>query len=311
MASGPVTERPGAPGAHAEAAPSIVTVVRAHVASLRPQQWVKNILVAAAPLASGQLLSSPNLSRTAITFVVFCLASSATYLVNDVSDVATDRLHPMKRYRPVAAGTVLPATALVGSVVLAGVALVLSWTLISPQLAGVVALYLAINAAYSWGLKNQAVFDLAAVSAGFLLRAIAGGVATSVPLSQWFLLVAAFGSLFMVAGKRFADLHGGTPQDPRAPARVSYSATYLRFVWGMAGAATIVFYALWSVGVGHHHQVWAQISVAPFVFALMRYAMDVDRGVTGAPEEVVLRDRGLQLLGLLWLITFVVAAGAS
>ncbi|MEO6822043.1 MAG: decaprenyl-phosphate phosphoribosyltransferase [Candidatus Nanopelagicales bacterium] len=307
MVSGPTTELPGSTTTRA----TLTTVVRAHIVALRPRQWVKNVLVAAAPLASGQLLSAPNPSRTAITFVVFCLASSATYLVNDVTDVANDRLHPVKRNRPVAAGTVRPATALVGSVVLAGLALLLSWVLISPQLAGVVALYLSITAAYSLGLKNQAVFDLAAVSAGFLLRAIAGGVATGVPLSQWFLLVAAFGSLFMVAGKRFADVHGETPPDRALPTRVNYSASYLRFVWGMAGAATIVFYALWSVDVGHGDRLWAQISVAPFVFALLRYAMDVDRGVAGAPEEVVLRDRGLQLLGVLWLITFAVAASAS
>lgn len=307
MASGPTTEIPGP----AAARTALSAQLRAHVAALRPRQWIKNVLVVAAPLASGDLTTAPNPLRIAITFVVFCLASSATYLANDVSDIANDRRHPVKRLRPIAAGTVRPATALVGGAVLAVLSLMLSWVLISPHLALVVLLYLAVTAAYSLGLKNQAVFDLAAVSAGFLLRAIAGGVATDVPLSQWFLLVAAFGSLFMVAGKRFADVHGRPDQDSGLPTRIAYSPSYLRFVWGMAGAATIVFYALWSVDVGHSYRLWAQISVAPFVFALLRYAVDVDRGVAGAPEEVVLRDRGLQLLGVLWLITFAVAVYAS
>lgn len=307
MASGPITDVSGT----ASAGLSRGGAIGAHLTALRPRQWIKNVLVLAAPLAAGSLLTAPNPWRTAVTFVVFCLASSATYLANDVTDMANDRLHPVKRHRPIAAGTVRPATAVVGSALLAALALLLSWLLISPRLALVVALYLLVTAAYSLGLKNQAVFDLAAVSAGFLLRAIAGGVATGVLLSQWFLLVAAFGSLFMVAGKRFADVHDGPMHVPGPPARVDYSASYLRFVWGMAGAATIVFYALWSVDIGHNNRLWAQISVAPFVFALLRYAVDVDRGVAGAPEDVVLRDRGLQLLGLLWLITFAVATSVG
>jgi decaprenyl-phosphate phosphoribosyltransferase len=283
--------------------------VRAHLVALRPRQWIKNLLVLAAPLASGSLTTAPNPSRLAVTFVAFCLASSATYLVNDVTDIAADRSHPVRRKRPIASGLVAPTTAVVTAVVLAALSLLLSWLLISAQLTLVLGLYLAINVAYTFGLKNQAVFDLAAVASGFLLRAIAGGVATQVPLSQWFLLVAAFGSLFMVAGKRYADVHNSGPDRNAVRLRVDYSPSYLRFVWGMAGAATLVFYALWSVDVGHGDRVWAQISVAPFVFALLRYAMDIDRGVAGAPEDVVLRDRGLQLLGLLWLVTFVMAAG--
>lgn len=283
--------------------------------ALRPKQWVKNVLVAAAPLASGDLFSWPTLPKIVLAFVAFCLASSAGYLVNDMLDVASDRLHPTKRTRPIAAGEVSIRTAIIAAVVLAVLSLAVS-LLVSPPLLLVVAIYLAVTASYSLGLKNQPVFDLAIVTSGFLLRAVAGGAAANVPLSQWFLLVTSFGSLFMVAGKRYADVTrlsdaatGVTDANVSdRSGKPMYSASYLRFVFSVAAGSTIVFYALWSVVVGQHEQVWAQVSVAPFVLAILRYAVDVDQGSAGAPEDVVFRDRGLQLVGLVWLITFVIAA---
>jgi decaprenyl-phosphate phosphoribosyltransferase len=283
--------------------------------ALRPKQWVKNVLVAAAPLASGDLFSWLTLPRIVLAFVAFCLASSAGYLVNDVLDVASDRLHPTKRTRPIAAGEVSVRTAIIAAVVLAVLSLAVS-LLVNPVLLLVVAIYLVVTASYSLGLKNQPVFDLAIVTSGFLLRAVAGGAAAHVPLSQWFLLVTSFGSLFMVAGKRYADVTRVSDAATVAPsANLSdrdgnpmYSASYLRFVFSVAAASAIVFYALWSVVVGQNGEVWAQVSVAPFVLAILRYAVDVDQGRAGAPEDVVFRDRGLQLVGLVWLVTFVIAA---
>lgn len=283
--------------------------------ALRPKQWVKNVLVAAAPLAGGSLFTWPTLPKIALAFVAFCLASSAGYLINDLFDVSSDRLHPTKRNRPIAAGEVSIRTAIIAAVVLAVLSLAVS-LLANPVLLLVVAIYLAVTASYSLGLKNQPVFDLAIVTSGFLLRAVAGGAAADVPLSRWFLLVTSFGSLFMVAGKRYADatrLSDGPTEVPNAnfsdrSGKPMYSASYLRFVFSVAAGSSIVFYALWSVVVGQHEQVWAQISVAPFVLAILRYAVDVDQGRAGAPEDVVFRDRGLQLVGLVWLVTFVIAA---
>jgi decaprenyl-phosphate phosphoribosyltransferase len=166
-------------------------------------------------------------------------------------------------------------------------------------------------------VKRQPVFDLVLVTAGFVLRAIAGGVAAGVSLSEWFLLVASFGSLFMVAGKRYADvLHAEGEQGKSAGDDwrvVEYSASYLRFVWGLAATATVIGYALWAfqVGASRGEPVWAQLSVAPFVVALLRYAVDIDRGAAGAPEDVVLGDRWLLVLGLAWLVLFAAAAGAG
>src|SRR5574337_1105351 len=156
------------------------------VKALRPRQWVKNLLVLAAPLAAlgtdGRYLNAEVLIDVSVAFVVFCLAASSVYLVNDARDVEADRAHPTKRFRPIAAG-VVPGVA----------SLVISW-LVTPNLALVMVIYLAIQLGYCFGLKHQAVIDICIVSSGFLLRAIAGGAAADIYLSQWFLLMMAFGS---------------------------------------------------------------------------------------------------------------------
>ena len=282
------------------------------VRALRPRQWSKNVLVAAAPLSAGTIATRGIPTAVLVAFVAFCLASSAGYLINDVRDVESDRLHPTKRLRPIAAGQLSRTVALVTAGVLAIAAVVGSWWLNSGALAGVVVGYLALTLAYSAGLKRQPVIDLAVVASGFLIRAVAGGVASGVPLSDWFLLAASFGSLFMVAGKRYSDVVARAAladADTRWQG-VPYTASYLRFVWTVAAGATIVVYALWSrdVGVARDGAGWAQASLAPFVLAILRYAVVVDAGQAGAPEDVVLADRGLQLLGVAWLLCFAMAA---
>ncbi len=179
------------------------------VKAIRPRQWVKNLLVLAAPLAA---LSSgisydytDLLTKVFIAFAVFCLAASSVYLVNDARDVEADRAHPTKRFRPIAAGVVPEWLAYTLAAVLGGVSLLGAWAL-TPNLALVIAVYIGIQLAYCYGLKHQAVIDMCIVSSAYLLRAIAGGVAAGINLSQWFLLVMAFASLFMVAGKRYAEL---------------------------------------------------------------------------------------------------------
>jgi decaprenyl-phosphate phosphoribosyltransferase len=279
--------------------------------ALRPKQWLKNTLVGAAPLAAGSLLVPSVLGREAVTFVAFCLASSAGYLVNDVLDVAKDRLHPTKRLRPVASGALSPRLAVAGAAVLAVTAVVLGVELASSAVGLVLLLYLALTVGYSLWLKRQPVLDLGLVSAAFVLRAVAGGVAAPVPLSQWFLIVASFGALFMVSGKRYADVLQTEAGTGRSWAVVPYSASYLRFVWCMSATAAVVGYFVWSFDVGAargHSSTWAEVSVAPFVLAVMRYAAHIDRGDAGSPEDVVLRDRGLQALVLVWLVSFGIAA---
>ena len=277
--------------------------VPATIRAMRPRQWVKNLLVLAAPLAAGRLLEPAVIKGTALAFVAFCLISAAVYLVNDVRDVAEDRQHPTKRFRPIAAGELKPATALVLAAVLGACGLALGF-LVSMPLGITMVVYVALQLLYSAYLKHLPVVDLAMVASAFLLRAIAGGVATGIPLSQWFLLVAAFGSFFMVAGKRYSEMKalGGDAGTRRSLTR--YSESYLRFAWMMAAVMVLISYSLWAFenrGSGALGVPWTAISIAPFTLGLLQYALEVDAGTADEPEEVVLNDRVLQGLGVVWV----------
>ena len=189
------------------------------------------------------------------------------------------------------------------AVLLGAASLGIAW-LVTPNLALVMAVYLGMQLAYCFGLKHQAVLDICIVSSAYLLRAIAGGVATEIPLSQWFLLSAAFASLFMVAGKRYAELQ--LAERTGAAIRKSlesYTSTYLRFVWTLSATAVVVCYGLWSFERDHHSGSWFAVSMVPFTIAILRYAVDVDGGLAGEPEDIALRDRVLQLLFLAWIAT--------
>ena len=282
------------------------------IKAMRPRQWVKNLLVLAAPLAalgSGVRYDYREvLIKVAIAFVVFCLAASSVYLVNDARDVEADRQHPTKRFRPIAAGVVPEWLAYTLAVVLGVASLAISW-LVTPDLAVVMAVYIAIQLAYCFGLKHQAVLDICIVSSGFLIRAIAGGVAAGILLSQWFLLVMAFGSLFMAAGKRYAELQ----LVERTGAKIrksleSYTTSYLRFVWTLSATAMVVCYSLWAFERDGANAGWFAVTIIPITIAVLRYAVDVDSGLAGEPEEIALRDRVLQLLLVAWIGTVGAAA---
>ncbi|RLK60043.1 decaprenyl-phosphate phosphoribosyltransferase [Actinokineospora cianjurensis] len=270
----------------------------------RPRQWVKNVLVLAAPFTANRIFEQDVLVAAVIAFASFCLVSSSVYLVNDAIDVAADREHPTKRNRPIASGIVPVRLAYVAAVVLflgsLGVSLLAGW-----QLTVVLAVYAAVQLGYCLGLKHQPVIDLCIVASGFLLRSIAGGVAAGIPLSQWFLLVTAFGSLFMVSGKRYAEIVLFEKTGAKIRASLSkYSSSYLRFVWATAAAVMITTYSLWAFEIRErnpHNSVWAVISIVPFVIAVLRYAVDVDGGHAGTPEDIALKDRVLQVLGLSWV----------
>ncbi|MDT5033786.1 MAG: decaprenyl-phosphate phosphoribosyltransferase [Actinoplanes sp.] len=273
------------------------------VKALRPRQWVKNLLVLAAPLFAfgGDIKYDYRevLIKVGIAFVAFSLAASSIYLIIDARDVESEREHPTKRFRPIAAGVVPQQLAYALAVVLAAISLTVSW-FVTPNLAVVIAVYICIQLAYCFGLKHQAVLDICIVSSAYLIRAIAGGAAADIPLSQWFLLAMAFGSLFMVAGKRYAELQ----LSERTGAKIrksleSYTSTYLRFVWTLSATAVVVCYGLWAFERDRITDgSWFAISMIPFTIAILRYAVDVDGGMAGEPEDIVLRDRVLQLLGV-------------
>lgn len=280
------------------------------VVAMRPRQWAKNVLVFAAPLAAGQLFDLDVLVPSIGAFVAFCLISSATYLINDARDVETDRRHPKKAHRPIAAGHLSTTTAIVAAVILAAAAIALSFV-ISTALAGVVVAYAVFTLAYSLALKHEPVIELALLAMGFLLRAIAGGAASGLPISPWFLIVAGFGSLFMAAGKRYSELDRFDRDEDadvgtRRKSLDGYTLSYLRFVWGIAAAVTITAYALWAFDVAETPSSfpWAEWSVLPFVLAILRYGVSIDRGRAEAPEDTALGDKVLLLLGLAWLVLF-------
>jgi decaprenyl-phosphate phosphoribosyltransferase len=274
---------------------------------LRPKQWAKNVLVFAAPGAAGVLTEPTALLHTLVAFVAFCLAASGTYCLNDARDVEADRLHPRKRLRPLASGAVPVA---LGRVL--GVGLVLAGVLVAAlaggwELPAVVGGYVALTTAYTLKLKYVAVVDLAAVAAGFVLRAIAGAAATDVTVSEWFLIVASFGSLFMVAGKRSAELARGAGSIGSRSTLAAYTPPFLIYVRSVASGIAMLAYCLWAFEKAEAAAVdfpWFQVSILPFVLAILRYALLIDAGEGEAPEDVVLEDRTLQLLGLLWALTF-------
>lgn len=278
--------------------------------ALRPRQWAKNVLVFAAPLAAGKLFIPEVFWPSIGAFVAFCLISSATYLINDVRDLDSDRQHPFKQHRPIAAGQLPVSLAISLAIILVALSLAGSY-FISPALSGVILAYAVFTLAYSLALKHEPVIELALLSMGFLLRAIAGGAASDLPISQWFLIVAGFGSLFMAAGKRYSELkreedHGLTAGERRRKALSGYTLGYLRFVWSVAAAVAIMGYALWAFDVAQTPSSlpWAEWSVLPFVLAILRYGVVIDKGDAEAPEDAVLGDKVLMLLGLTWLVLF-------
>jgi decaprenyl-phosphate phosphoribosyltransferase len=298
------------------AGPSAAVLLSGLVRIARPRQWVKNLLVFAAPGAAGALSQGHTAVRAIAAFGIFCVAASGTYFLNDALDVAADRHHPVKRLRPVAAGEVTVAMAVTVSVVLVCAGIGLAWWLAGGRFALVIAIYTGVAAAYSLRLKHEPVIDLACVSSGFVLRAIAGGVATGVALSNWFIIVSLFGSLLVVAGKRSAEQSDlGELRAVARPTLDAYPPSFLRSVRLLSASVTVTAYCLWAFerstqGHGHHHPIWFQLSIVPFVLAVLHVELRFERGLGAAPEELALRDRVLQVLGVVWVALFAVGVYA-
>ncbi|CAN5851620.1 decaprenyl-phosphate phosphoribosyltransferase [soil metagenome] len=273
----------------------------------RPKQWIKNVLVFAAPGAAGVLDQGGPLVDTLVAFACFCLAAAGTYYLNDAADVDADRVHPTKRFRPIASG-VVP----IGLARVLGPLLITAWLALGFaarwELAVTIAAYVTMTTTYTVWLKHIPVVDLVAIASGFVLRAIAGATATGVPISDWFFIVASFGSLFMVVGKRHAEAleMGESAVDVRSTLG-QYTPAYLAYLRSVSSGAVLIAYCLWAfekAGPATSPVPWFQISILPFVLGILRYAFLVDAGKGGAPEELVLRDRSLQAVGLAWAVLF-------
>jgi len=284
----------------------------------RPRQWVKNGLVLAAPFAAARLLSPAEVGRLAVVFVLFTACSAAVYLINDARDAEADRAHPVKCARPVAAGHVPVAVAYAVGGLLAVLGPALAALACPPAAAALLFGYVVMQLAYCVWLKHMLVLDLVVVTAGFLMRAMAGGLALRIDLSRWFLVTAGFGALFMVAAKRYSELVLMSDKDRAGRGELGASRTllsaytpgYLRFVWQLAAGVAVLAYCLWAIETGatpHGWLPWRQLSMIPFILSVLRYAVFADAGAAGAPEDLVLRDSALVAIGLAWGALYVLA----
>jgi decaprenyl-phosphate phosphoribosyltransferase len=261
---------------------------------MRPKQWVKNVLVFAAPVAAGKILHGNTLMKTILAFVAFCFISSVGYIVNDIRDLERDRGNPTKSKRPLASGKITTTQALfvLAICLLLGIfaasALPFSFQL-------VLLLYLATTLSYSFGLKHQPVVELMIVALGFVFRAIAGGVATGTPISRWFLVVTSFGSLVVVVAKRLAEAESLANADVRPVIR-DYPLSFLRFVLAVSAAVTLTGYSLWAFSLPESRH-FGQMSLLPLCLGLFRYVWLVEKGFGEVPEDLLLHDLVLLMSG--------------
>ena len=288
--------------------------VHAAIVTARPRQWIKNALVIAAAGAAGALGHDDVPVRVSLAFLAFCLLASGVYAINDVRDAGEDRRHPRKRMRPVAAGELDPraALALGAGLMLSGLALCAA---VRPLLLVVGAGYVALTLSYTLLWRRIVVLDLVAIAGGFVLRAIAGGVAAPVALSRWFMLVVTFSAILIAAGKRNAERRRATANgvsEARRSVLRFYTEARLRLILSVSAAAALFAYCVWAFQIPSVDGFpWRPLTIVPFTLCLWRYGALVRSGQGEAPEELLLRDRWLQLAGLAWLVVFALGVHAA
>lgn len=284
------------------------------IKAMRPKQWLKNVLVFAAPGAAGVLDDPGDFALTVVAFVAFCLAASGIYVWNDLKDVEADRIHPTKRNRPFAAGLVPLGVARAMGVILPIAALAVAGASGRWQTVAVIGVYLVLTLSYTFWLKEVAIIDLLAVAAGFVLRAAAGAVAVDVPMSRWFVLCITFGSLFIVIGKRYAELNEVGAEAGTRATLDTYTPGFLRMLLSVSLAGALISYCVWAFETSELNVLgddvdlhFYELSVVPMIAALFRYLLVLERGEGSAPEEVFASDRVLQLAGVVWIIIYGIA----
>lgn len=285
---------------------------RAILATLRPRQWIKNALVVAAAGAAGALGHDDVPVRVGLTCLAFCLLASGLYAINDVRDAPEDRLHPRKRHRPVAAGELDPLLALLVGAVLVAIGLAMS-ALVRP-LVGVVALgYVVLTVSYTVALRRIAFLDIVAIAGGFVLRAVAGGVAAPVTLSRWFVLVVTFAAVLVAAAKRNAELRRTERSGVAGRAVLAvYDAARLRVIIAGSSVLALFAYCMWAFELPDVNGIpWRLLTVIPFAACLLRYGALIRTGSGEAPEELLLSDRWLQAGAIVWLVLFALGVHAA
>lgn len=266
------------------------------LAALRPQHWVKNVVVFAAPLFAVEFTVMALASSTG-AFIAFSATASSFYLFNDVQDIDKDRNHPTKKQRPIASGRVSIRLALGMAAVLLVSGLVGSY-FVAPWLAVTIASYAVIQFGYNFGLKNEPILDIMVVAGGFVLRALGGAAATGVAASGWFILCVGLLAFFLGIEKRKAEIKSlGDDQDTRAVLH-QYSLSWLRRMEAVVTSSALMAYALWTLEGAD--TPW-MLSTLPFVaYAIFRYQYLSEQGGGEKPERILVRDRGMIVSILLW-----------
>jgi 4-hydroxybenzoate polyprenyltransferase len=260
---------------------------------LRPQQWLKNLLVLAAPLFAARLFEGPVLARALLALAAFCIGSSAAYALNDVRDRESDRRHPTKSARPVASGAVSPRVATLVAAALAVLAILLG-ALAGPGVAACIVAYFALMLTYSFWGRKHALADVFLIASGFLLRAIAGAAAGPVVASPWFLALTLLLALMLGFGKRRAEISlVGTSDTPARPSLGVYTVPMLDQMLSALAASIIVLYAIYAVSIGSRLGSGDMILTWPLVlFGVVRY-LQVSHTTSQPPDELLVSDRPL------------------
>ncbi len=286
------------------------------VSALRPYQWPKNTIVfAALAFSAGDAWHPdepsswwPLLWRTMALFVLWCLTASATYLVNDIRDAPADRLHPRKRFRPIAAGEVRPATAAVASAVLLVIALPTAFAL-DLRSGALLTGYAAVMLAYSRGLKHVAILDLLILSTGFVARAASGATAIDVAISPWLYICTGLGALFFATSKRWAEARElGADAAAHRPSLAQYSTELLGQLVTVTAATALLSYALYTIESTRVPANGAMALTIPFVgFALFRYLLLLHGTRRGdAPDRILFTDPQIQAAVAGFVLTAVI-----
>ncbi len=300
--------------------PATAAIRWPYIAALRPRQWTKNLIVFAAPLFAFSI-NMQSFLGSLLAFGLFCCASSSFYLLNDIVDVKSDRQHPVKCQRPIAAGLISIPVALVMALVLLSSAVISGW-LKSPNLGATLIGYALMQIAYNLKLKRTVILDIITIAMGFVLRAYAGFAATGVVLSYWFLLCTAMLALFLAVEKRKAELRLAeiTGAKPRAVLK-HYSLPLLSRMENTVTTATVMTYALWSSGpqVSGASTPWMLVTLPFVLYGIFRYQLlsdpqEITRRSTGVeqggtserPEEVLLTDLPILITLIWWVLTIFV-----
>jgi 4-hydroxybenzoate polyprenyltransferase len=272
------------------------------VAALRPRQWTKNLLLFAGILFAAEIGDAGRWGRALTAFAVYCAASSAAYLVNDLRDVESDRRHPVKRRRPLARGELTRAAALAAAAVLTALALAGAAALGATALALLLG-FLALQAAYTGALKHVVLVDVMAISGLFVVRAAAGADAVDVRISPWLLVCTALLALFLALGKRRGELVlVGAERTPGRPVLEGYSLALVDQLVTVVAAATVLAYAVYALTA---HETQALAWTIPFVvFGVFRYLLLLQRTSAGEePENTLVSDVPILVTVALWAAT--------